>query len=152
MSEYNEGDLIEAEKKEIASSTRLRGVVKKWEGEAGTELIVKAPGYEPMISWLEEQGFTLTVIEKAKPKLPTEWGAYTDCDGDMWVLDRNGLWIDFSSGEQVLDPVRYAPFSKLEPASDTAKKVLDALRERVVFGTVVPSDLDQIAAEFGVAK
>src|SRR5690554_6851797 len=48
MNEYNEGDLIEATKTEIASSTRFRGILTVTENAIGIkQLILKAQGYEP---------------------------------------------------------------------------------------------------------
>jgi hypothetical protein len=66
---FSEGDLIEAIKVEVASSTRFRGIVRC--------SIVRGPfldavGYSPELPWLEEKGFHLRMIEKARPALPTE--------------------------------------------------------------------------------
>lgn len=60
----------------------------------------------------------LEAHRKFKERVPTEPGAYHDCDGDLWVLDREGNWCDFSAGRRVdyppgTQPREYAPFTKL---------------------------------------
>jgi hypothetical protein len=68
MTEYNEGDLVEAVKSDGTSLTILRGIVINkplFPGE--TNLHIDSPGYEPSMSWLEMMDFTITVIEKDAP-------------------------------------------------------------------------------------
>lgn len=56
---------------------------------------------------------------RRKPEMPTKPGAYLDKEGDCWLLDRNGIWYDWS----ILDkpringgiPENYAPFTRLVP-------------------------------------
>jgi hypothetical protein len=149
---FAEGDLVEAVKTEIASSTLLRGVLKStgWEND----FILQAQGFSPEINELEAKGFTLTLIEKATPPLPTQQGWYTDQEGDIWRVDSFArLWC-IGSVEDDENPSDYAPFTRLEPVAETAKKVLDRVLEE--YGTLplrfVSDVLPIVAKEFGVTS
>jgi len=116
---FAEGDLVEAVKTEIASSTRLRGVLKSTGWENG--FILQAQGFSPEISELEAKGFTLTLLEKATPPLPTEQGWYTDQEGDIWRVDSFAKFWCIGSVADDENPSDYAPFTRLEPVAETAK-------------------------------
>jgi len=155
MSEYNEGDLVEA----VKGERLVRGRVYLPAGPFGAEAI-EGGG---TLRWYESEGFTLTVIEKAAPKvvLPSEPGHYIDHESDLWTVTTNGRgdpeWHHLGNFVPLDQLPRYAPFTKLEPVSETAKKVLDIVRknqwanlngEHVLSALV----LDSIAADFGVAS
>jgi len=132
MSEYNEGDLIEAVKGDTVIRGRLRG-----SGIAGFRDLWVGD-YTRLVSILPGAGYALTVIEKAKPKLPEEPGVYVDKDGDPWKLpDESGT----------LRP-EYAPYTRVEPVAETAKKVLDRVSE--ILPGPFPNEFVTLAAEFGV--
>ncbi|GAA1788191.1 hypothetical protein [Agromyces lapidis] len=66
----------------------------------------------------------LTVTYEKPVEMPTEPGAYHDKDGDLWVRDRDGNWIDFSLGVR-LDrrpgtnpPKQYGPYTRLIPETE----------------------------------
>ena len=115
MSEFNEGDLVEATKGE----TVIRGRAEKY-------------GIFHERLWFEEvsrtfdalhyQGFTLKLIEKAPAVLPNIPDWYFDDTGELWQLVDTGeklAWFYFDGGElneQGLDVVRdYAPFRRAVP-------------------------------------
>lgn len=118
MTEFSEGDLIEATK----GDTVIRGRV------SSTGVLVETGR---SLQGLREQGFTLTPIEKAAPALPTEPGFYLDGQGDVWRLTTSGNWSCPTAPSEDGHAKTYAPFTRLEPVADTAKKVLDAVREEV---------------------
>ena len=152
--EFHEGDLVEAVKGSGRSLTRFYGELRSTNWENG--FTVQADGYEPEIAWLRERGFTVTVIEKAAPPLPTEAGLYRSSRADgIWVfsLDRAGDWTLLNTNS--LFPIgdghleQNAPFTRLEPVPVIAKKVLDALRGRI--GSIDSAyDFQAVAAQFGV--
>jgi hypothetical protein len=153
MSElFAEGDLVEAVKTEIASSTRLRGVLKSTGWENG--FILQAQGFSPEINELEAKGFTLTLIEKATPPLPTEPGWYSDCRDDIWRVSPTGAWTYSDTWRSASEVAMYAPFIRLEPVAETAKKVLDRVLEE--YGTLplrfIADVLPIVAKEFGVTS
>ena len=147
--DFSEGDLIEATKTDVASSTRMRGVLKS-SGTFG--LTLRAQGYEPAIKWLETQGFILTLIEKATPPLPTEPGAYASNTGSVHVLTSSGQWLDFSAwngSRWAKLPTNYAPFTRLRPEAEVAAEVLAEVRG--IFGgpdALLHKDIDKIAARW----
>ena len=143
--EYTAGDLVEA----IKGETVIRGRLKT--DELGLHLWVGDSGRTP--ENLESYGFTLSIIEKAAAVvvLPTEPGVYLDKDEDIWSVNGFGS-LRFLMGYSVFgNPENYAPFTRLEPVSETAKKVLDRVN-----GYGIDNELDfepflkKIAADFGV--
>lgn len=126
MTEYNEGDLIEATKGEelIRGRAGGRGVI----GQSGRTV------------WgVEDEGWTVTVIEKAAPPLPTEPGtiirwhndaylpqiAQLDAkDGSMgWYTQADstsGRWVTNSELTGLID---CSPLTRLEPVEVTAEKI-----------------------------
>ncbi|MCU1408502.1 MAG: hypothetical protein JWM23_582 [Microbacteriaceae bacterium] len=139
MSDYNEGDLIEA----VKGKRRVQDVLT-----AGGGSIFRNGPYlgEPSIfgpssiESYENLGYTITVIEKAKPPLPIEPGVYLSSltDRGPWVfkLDERGDWILLNTNS--LFPVgdghleRHAPFTKLEPVAETVERVLAEVRNRAI--------------------
>lgn len=159
MSEYNEGDLVEA----VKGDTVIRGRIS----DIGQGPFIDIP--DPWTGTLENADFTVTVIEKAAPALPTEPGWYLSNGGGGAVyLGVDGSWSDdrnygVNPGEIAR---KHAPLTRLEPVPDTAKKVLDRVRTELLSTTfrdsllgiealnaaVVRTDLNNIAAEFGVTS
>ena len=72
----------------------------------------------------------MQVFVKAAPVvvLPTEPGIYQDCEGDPWRLGRLGWKLLTSDPPDAFKPEDHVPFTRLEPVSETAKKVLDRVR------------------------
>lgn len=138
MSEFREGDLVEAVKGE-------RRVVDRVKFSSGSlifprGLYIGDPqllGPSSIYSFLNA-GFTVTVIERAKSALPTEPGVYAPLgkaplhDVRIFQLCNNGAWFegDVRVGEAELqafdDEVR---LTRLEPVPVTARRVLDAVEE-----------------------
>lgn len=119
MSEYefNEGDLVEAVKGEQVH----RGRVEHFHSVPGS-------GFLPMVHLsldllASQEGWTVTVIEKAAPKLPDVPGIYTDRMGTTWRHYRGGSW--YRLHDQAENAEDFAPFTKLEPVAETAKKVIE---------------------------
>jgi len=141
--DYSAGDLVEAVKGETVTRGRLKA------DELGLHLWVGDSGRTP--ENLESYGFTLSIIEKAAAVvvLPKEPGAYRDAIGNYWNLSGAGVWYGFygeSKGVQDNLPLR-----RLEPVSETAKKVLDRVRIILHLGRpFVMRSLDDIGEEFGV--
>lgn len=157
MTEYTPGDLVEAVKGETVIRGRLHGL--------GDHLWVGDSGRTP--ENVESYGFTITVIEKAAPVvvLPTEPGLYTTDIKDLptslplYRLNENGEWSTIWAhiGEQtrapaeILDGIKPGILTRLEPVSETAKKVLDRVG-KVWEGYPwfeFPNALEAIAREFG---
>jgi hypothetical protein len=149
---FAEGDLVEAIKDEQV----IRNRIKK--GRRHSNLYMVVGDIPNDLSHLTENlGFTLTLIEKATPPLPTEPGWYTDQEGDIWRVDSFArLWC-IGSVEDDEDPSDYAPFTRLEPVAVTAKKVLEIVRDSSIARTsdgmtVLNLVLKNIADEFGVTS
>ena len=147
MTEYKEGDLVEGVKGESVIRGRLDNIGN-----------LKIDGLDWRVAGLIRSGFTITVIEKAAPVvvLPTEPGAYATNHGSVFVLNERHDWLDFSVWRGSVNNLAatnpaYHPFTRLEPVSETAKKVLDRVN-----GYGIDDELDfepflkKIAADFGV--
>jgi len=153
MTEYNEGDLVRVEKGEVLHQARL--VRSDLWGDA-TRLFL--PGFlaGKYVELIAEEGFTVTVIEKAKPKveLPTESGFYLSRDAKLWTLEVNGYWRDdYDYTRRPDEAEARAPFTRLEPRAVTAKAVLDrfvAVYQSTLRTTM--QDVDTVRAEFGVTS
>lgn len=127
MSEYNEGDLIEAVKGETAIRGRIRPEPRGryfWVGDSGRTT-----------DSFTDAHFTLTVIEKAAPKLPTESGFYrvsgsnaahggtvrrTD-DGRWWWIGND--FATLPSEQTAEETAVMMPLTRLEPVPETADKI-----------------------------
>lgn len=128
IDQIREGDLVEAVKGEdvIRGRARLAGEdYMWWIGASG-----RSAGN------LEALGFTLTVVEKAAPPLPTEPGLYVDKDGDPWRF----------LGGRPLNR-EWAPYTRLEPVPETVKRVADYLRG---YGRRLAAD--DVEEHFGVTS
>lgn len=151
MTEYNEGDLLEAVKGERVVRDRVK---KDSEGD----LHIDGVGWLTN-SWVPSEtvgdlGYVLTVIEKAAPKnlLPTEPGYYVSATGGIWELDRRGNfnWLEGNRANPI-NANNYAPFTRLEAVAVTAKKVLDAIENH--YGSMSRVDLiARVSSEFGVSS
>ena len=132
MTEYNEGDLVEAVKGESVVRGRIHQG-GEYRGNRGYRYLGDSGALDEVYL---KGGWTVTVIEKAAPVvvLPTEPGAYASNQGSVFVLNSDGDWLDFSlwrgrvNNPAVANPA-YHPFTPLEPVSETAKKVLDRIRK-----------------------
>jgi hypothetical protein len=69
-----------------------------------------------------ETAWNLFVAAPPKPELPTEPGHYLDHMRDLWTLDRDGVWACYSSPDDSDRPAMYAPFVRLAPEAETAKR------------------------------
>ena len=153
MNEYNEGDLVDAVKGETIIRGRLTMEGQHfWLGDS-----------DRTVSGLTSQGgYTITVIEKAPPKvvLPTDPGVYVTTHGSVFVLNSDRDWLDFSAWNAsvnnlaVANPA-YHPFTRLEPAHVTAKKVLGRVSEGVPTSPAYVANgmariIGAIGVEFGV--
>lgn len=144
MSDYNEGDLVEAVKGEDHRIGRVTvpGAHQRMQGYC--------------LHRYEEDGWTLTVIERAKPVLPTEPGAYA-YDGWSSVAVRNdiGQWRDDSGNPLTLRNQDAGKLTRLEPVAETVKKVLDALGDYLdgqLTGRTKKDIISALSAEFGVGE
>jgi len=154
---YEVGDLVEIEQGEEFHRGRVYDV-----GSSAIMLRVPgAPGLTP--HELTLGGWIVTVAEKSKPPvvLPTEPGVYIDATSGLWRFTQKGylaLQANGSAGWFGADHLReLAPFTRLEPVAETAKKVLDRL-------DALDSELSRascsmtkghiltLAAEFGVTS
>lgn len=111
---FSEGDLIEVVKGELVH--RERAVAHKT-NDGRLHLPGLASG--PYLDAMEAYGFTVTIIEKAPPKVPSEPGVYLDSYGDLWRIreGENGLRYKDSRSVANDEPTIYAPFTRLEPVS-----------------------------------
>lgn len=153
MSEFNEGDLVEA----VKGDTVIRGRLGRVPDGGSRPVLDLTIAFRSDVLHLEANGYTVTVIERAKPELPTERGFYLSCNGlDVLYQGTDGSWSD--DAKYGVEPVevsrKHAPLTRLEPVPETAKKVLDRLSSFWEFGP--PQNfLDEfaaIAAEFGVTE
>ena len=124
MSEYNEGDLVEA----VKGDTVIRGRL-----DHRAELTLTTALTSDM-RHLKATGYVVTVIERATPPLPSEAGIYVDRDGDTWLHTNTGGWSFLTDGYHRvrivdIDAAENAPFTRLEPAPVTAKRISDWLWE-----------------------
>ena len=125
------GDLVSAVKGEtsvigrVAERRRPPRPRRLYHPDAPTEPLVElvvgitGPTYGPSIDMLKARGFELTVLERAKPKLPTEPGIYADRTGDAWRIFGEGEPLKYLSADGDggnVDPERWAPFTKLVEA------------------------------------
>lgn len=146
MNEYNEGDLVEA----VKNKERLTGLLVR--DDAGP-LKFRAGFHWHFPRDLVNHDFTITVIERAKPKaiLPTESGYYAGFDeaADTEILvmvsTAGRVYLPNASkhlgvGDLLGDPERFAPYVKLEPRAITAKAVLDEFERRQSASTVRDTD------------
>lgn len=146
MSEYNEGDLVEA----VKGDCTIRGRLVP--SQVGLRL--EDAGWS--IAGFEMDRWAVTVIEKAAPKLPDEPGVYIESGkpvshASIWTLAPNGKWLCAANAKYDGRAAEFAPFTRLEPVPVTAKKVLDEVRGHGTFWAGAKT-LDDIAKQFGVTS
>ena len=152
MTEYNEGDLVEA----VKGTDVRRGLVTTPSGHLHAKLQSKC------LHNYEAEGWTLTVIEKAAPKnvLPTEAGFYVgDYDrspsGKILIeLLGTAEWVD-NTDSRYLDVEwvqKLGNLTRLEPVPVTAAKVIDATLANVdpQLGAYWHDKIRAVGAQFGV--
>lgn len=120
MSEYKEGDLVEAVKGDTVIRGRLDG------GEDSRPWVIDS-GWS--LNSLVGDGFTVSLVESAPTPLPTASGFYVDEQGDHWRLNGGGGWDCLDSPTDSNNPQHFAPFTRLEPVPDVARTVLERVRE-----------------------
>jgi hypothetical protein len=141
MSDYNEGDLVEA----VKGKSSIRGLlVKTFSG-----LSLQDVGWS--VEGLRGDDWTVTVIERAKPALPTEPGAYKYDGGwcHVAVLNDVGEWRDVYGNRLTVTHLDASSLTRLKPVAETAKKVLDRV-EQYLMGAVPLAALNDLRREFGV--
>jgi hypothetical protein len=166
---WQEGDLVEA----VKDGFKITAAVVRT--DYGELALPSSPNLSRVLckylsGWIDE-GWTLTLIERAAPKveLPTAAGLYIGSD----ALNSNDAFLvrvtklggpiqypnsSISGGWRKLgDPERFAPFTKLEPVADTARKVLARLveiRSIEIAGepTLFASQIQTLANEFGMSE
>lgn len=137
------GDLVEAVKGESV----VRGRVKLGTKVAGCASYRYIGDSASLDEVYLKRGWTVTVIEKALPPLPTETGLYLDIDGDLWrVANDVGLVSLESKIHDWESAARYAPFTRLAPVAE----VLGKVREGVGSYKALLDLTDDIAADYGV--
>ncbi len=152
MTDFHEGDLIEA----VKGKAKIGGVVSNWSGGG---LGIEDTGWS--IEALVTHGYTVAVIERAKPALPTTPGAYKYDGGwcSVAVLNDVGEWRDVYGNRLTVTHLDAPRLTPLAPVAETAKKVLDALVDvslRITgtvdspYRSIYDDNWDAIAAEFGV--
>ena len=123
MTEYNEGDLVEA----VKGETVIRGRLKA--DSLGHHLWVGDSGRTP--ENIESYGFTISVVEKAAAVVVLPKGVLLFDDGHVarWHEEILGWSITgyrraWGDPDEILRNFG-SDFTILEPVSETAKKVLD---------------------------
>lgn len=148
MTEYNEGDLVRVERGEVVIQDRLAASALS---SPRGRLYLPASPKTHYIDVLEAEGYTVSVVERATPPLPTDDGFYIDRRGLCWSIENTGDWRFGGTTFNPEEVARYAPFIRLEPVPVTAKRVLDALRTRI--GSLgLAYDYELVAIEFGVTS
>ena len=147
MTEYNEGDLVEAIKGDSFMRARLI--------EVHGLLVLEALG--GTIQWYEKNGWTTAVIETAPPKvvLPKATVMFNGGFVATW-WDESLSWSITGADRAWGDPdeiLRHfgSDFTILEPVPETAKKVLDRVRAYLM-SSVSLSALNDLRREFGATK
>ena len=158
MSEFREGDLVEAVKGETVMRARVYRDTE-WLDGAGRS-----------IAGLRGDGFTVTLIERAKPALPTEPGVYAPLGkapshavrlfklkpGDGWWEDSRPVVPH--TMRDLEDWAAEGSLTRLEPVPDAARKVLDAVEEamdRCDWPLSIDDSeavLNEVKAQFGVTE
>lgn len=163
MTEYNEGDLVEA----VKGDTVIRGRVNR-HGELNLTMALTSD-----MLHLKANGYTVTLVQRATPPLPDVNGIYfprRTFEPHIRVVTRaQGIWYD-ATGEPLDDDDfdwlnrRHASgdLTHFEPVPVTAKRVLDAVRKTLTLPKdgkrpngefiVTYDQIEAIAAEFGVTS
>lgn len=178
MNAFSEGDLVEAVKGERVIRDRIHVITDSPIFNNNPYLGEPRMFGESSIESLRANGYTLTLVEKAAPALPTEAGWYrssglgSDQIDGLLHLGARGDWTwvgnMFAVNPDALtykQARQHLPLIRLEPVADTAKKVLDAVREfmearsnlhhrnvTTFHRTTFIKDLDMLAKQFGVTS
>lgn len=142
----SEGDLVEA----VKGETVFRGRVQLIKGMAILPIPCLAPESTTFLRNYELEGFTITVIEKAAPKIEAGFYTTTNWGGVAWeIRDQEPRVRCVSSGTDWVSSTAYefTKWVRLEPRADTAKAIINRLERRT---KGVASELVDIAAEYGV--
>ena len=151
MSEmFSEGDLVEATKGDRRVIDRVV-VYKSQVFTSGPYLGAPSLFTPSSIQSLKSAGYTLTLIEKATPPLPTEPGIYRSRTGAIWIIDSGKplRWVG-DRGYPCI-PHFFAPFDRLEPVAETAKKVLDRVDAEWQLSSYLVAR-NTVAKEFGATS
>ena len=177
MQEFHEGDLVEA----VKGETVIRGRLKHVPDTGSRPVLNLTVALNSDTLHLEANGFTVTVIEKAAPPLPTEPGTVIAIGG--WELVKLRLYNAEQPGGWELLPAKDDQVRRSmdragvkaqcvygdewvraeaeqdrdgfrvisEPAPITAKRVLASVE--LLYGSRSRVDLlAEVAAEFGVTE
>ena len=158
---FSVGDLVEAVKGERRIRDRVVCTTDNFLFIHGPYLGTPSISSPSSIAFYVQGGYTLTLIEKATPPLPTEPGVYEASDFPIaegfvpYGLDADGRWFEFSEGgHRYLESMSEAvTLTRLEPVAVTAKKVLDRVREDFSgYPQMFVLDiLHDVAEEYGVS-
>ena len=83
-------------------------------------------GASANIKYMEEEGYALEIIEKAPVPLPTVPGIYTDIQGSIWEVTKDGKLCYLSASPATgyeFDDINacaasFAPFTRLTPEGE----------------------------------
>lgn len=155
MSRHQIGDLIEAVHPQ--GKQRVRGYVVI--ANDGVDSIDFLPHQEPTsLAFLAARGWEIATIERVPVPLPTEPGHYLDKDGGVWLVDEHGylaIQVKGASGWFTADHLhKYAPFTRLRPEAETAKAVLEAIKDRYDenFYSNAYDPWNDVARQYGVTS
>jgi len=147
--------VIRQQSEVVGAVTRMNDLI---DGSIGLCIQIETHTPTEIIVW--DGDWDLYVPAKPAVVLPTEPGAYYDSS-----ITAVGLWIVTPTGELVCsahgvkcgryeERETFAPFTRLEPVAETAKKVLDAVDKgaSVRSRSIEITDLviQDIAAQFGI--
>ena len=118
--------------------------------------------------WVEDASHFLLDRPKPPVVLPTEPGSYSDSSGDLWIMGESGLLIRVAvqqllaldgalepyDHEKFGEPAPYlhAPFTKLEPVAETARKMRDAILAEFDMDLSYYDTVRRVAADFVVTS
>ena len=157
MTEFSEGDLIEATK----GDTVVRGRLQQAPGNGLRPLFTVTHPVRFSLLHLEANGYTVTLIEKAAQALPTEPGVYFPASVSLTgarivKLRPNGEWVEATSGAAI-EPgtveewARDGILTRLEPVPETAKKVLDFVLGQNRYADDFWERIEEFGNELGVS-
>jgi hypothetical protein len=149
------GDTVRATRNDDAITYEVVDKYIAITGDAPYALVVRPVG----LTWqtrLDRNVWSLSVPAKPAVVLPEEAGAYIDREGEIWEL-RDGEWNYGNSRKWPAHTAEFfAPFTKLEPITVTAKKVLDKVQRVAIINDHLVDglqlSLDDLRKEFGVTE
>lgn len=166
MTDYAEGDLVEAVREEALGVSRFRGIVRM--NEKLGWLYLDAPNMAPPLPSLEAYGFTITVIDRAGRPLTLPDAPYTAIlatfeptvqrrilflYGEVWIDGNGGVWSD----SDITD------FETKTVPLGVVRDVLRDVRNAVVSGELggklsfggaqfMHTTVDRLRSEYGVTE